>query len=169
MGNKRRPTEFAAGNTDPNGGYLVGKNKPPVATRFKAGDGRKRGRRPKGTRNLASDLRDELEAKVEVSVGGVRKTVSRQRSVVMRLADNASRGQTNAIALILEYQQKVVEPLLGAELERAAKRGGVDLSQLNMTELQVLEYLMCKANGEPYTGTLLPVINLLAEGPRTGS
>jgi hypothetical protein len=90
MSKKRKGDGFAPGNTGPDGSYVVGKKKPPVETRFKPGDARRRGRREKGTRNLATDLREELESKVDVSVGGVRSSVTRQRATIMRLAENAS-------------------------------------------------------------------------------
>ena len=59
----------APGNVTLDGDYIVGKGKPPDSGKFRAGDGRQRGRRPKGTRNLATDLRAELDARVTVNVG----------------------------------------------------------------------------------------------------
>ena len=149
MPKKRRTDSFAPGNTGPDGTYIVGKNKPPVGTRFKPGDGRRRGRRDKGTRNLATDLREELENKVEISVGGVRKTVSRQRAVMMRLADNASRGETRAIALVVKYDQHLIEPMRAAELTQTRQEDDYDYSRLTVTEHRQLEQLMTKARGAP--------------------
>lgn len=161
MTKKNRTGVFAPGNTGPDGGYIVGKNQPPVDTRFKAGDKRPRGLRVRGTRNLATDLRDELEGKVEVSVNGFRKMVSRQRAVIMRLAEKASRGDTRAMQLMLEYQQRIVEPLLVAEVVKASQKTDMDLSVLTVNELSTLEYLMCKASGEAYTGDARPYIEML--------
>jgi hypothetical protein len=89
--------EYAPDNMDGNGNYLVGKGRPPQSGKFRAGDNRKRGRRKRGVRNLAMDLREELDAQLVVTVSGVKKKVSRQRAVVMRLAENALKGNNRAI------------------------------------------------------------------------
>lgn len=152
MARKRKWDGFKSGNTDADGGYIVGKNKPPVANQFKPGDGRKRGQRGKGTRNLATDLSEELGHMVEVSVGGVRTKVSRQRSVVMRLADNASRGQARSIAMLLEYQQRLVEPMRVVEAERARQKDEVNCKLLTLDELLTTERILCKAMGQTVPG-----------------
>jgi hypothetical protein len=36
----------------------------------------------------------------------------------MRLAENASRGKTRAIALLVQYQQQLIEPMLAEELKK---------------------------------------------------
>lgn len=152
MPRKTRGDGFAPSNTGPDGNYIVEKNKPPVGTRFKPGDGRRRGRRDKGTRNLATDLREVLEQKVDVSLGGVRKKVSRQRALIMRLADNASRGETRAIALVVDYQQRMIEPMLANELKREQQEDEIDYSRLTVNELRQLEQLLLKAAGKPDFG-----------------
>ena len=139
--------KYAPENTDDNGDYKVGKNRPPQNNRFEVGDGRPRGKRKKGTRNLATDLRAELDAKVTVTVGGKQTKVSRQRSIVMRMADNASRGQNPAIALTLDYQQRLVEPVLAREEQKKAETE-VDFDRLSETELSVLVYLLDKDEGK---------------------
>lgn len=55
LGRRQDGRPFAEGNVRDDGSYLVGKARPPQATRFAKGDGRPRGRRPKGTRNLATE------------------------------------------------------------------------------------------------------------------
>ncbi len=152
MTRRKRAGEYAPDNIDERGEYIVGKNRPPEAGRFRASDGRKRGRRAKGTRNLATDLREELESMLTVNVGGQQKRVSRQRAVVMRLADNASRGQNRAIDLLLAYQQRVVEPFLAEEAHKGAESGMPDMSGLTVLELRAMEYLLCKLENLPYLG-----------------
>ena len=134
--------DFDPSNTDDNGDFIIGKGRPPESGKFKKGDGRKRGRRPKGTNNLATDLRKELDRKVAVTVGGVATTVSRQRAIVMRLADNATKGQNSAIALTLDMQQRLVDPIL--EQEQKSREKKVDYTRLSLSEKQIIEWLMCK-------------------------
>ncbi|MGE3628179.1 MAG: hypothetical protein AB7G34_17610, partial [Hyphomicrobiales bacterium] len=43
---------FAPGNTSEDGSYIVGNKRAPVEHRFAVNDGRKRGRRIKGTKGL---------------------------------------------------------------------------------------------------------------------
>lgn len=135
--------------SDPNitaadGHYIVGKGRPPQSGQFKKDDGRARGRRPKGVKNLASDLREELGSRVTVTVGGVPKKVSRQRAIVMRLADNATKGQNSAIALTLEYQQSLVDPAIEREAQQKLAEPECDMTVLSCAELEVFLYILAK-------------------------
>ena len=138
----------APGNVTPDGDYVVGKGKPPESGKFRAGDGRQRGRRRKGTRNLATDLRAELDARVTVNVGGVSRKISRQQAILMRLADNATKGQNPAIAMALEYQQRLVDPILLREQETQTEEEQYDYSRLTVDEQFALEQLLLKAAGQ---------------------
>jgi hypothetical protein len=57
---------FKPGNIDAAGDYVVGKRRPPDSSKFRAGDGRQRGRRPKGTRNLKTDFGEELASNTKI-------------------------------------------------------------------------------------------------------
>ena len=137
-------------NTAADGHYIVGKGRPPKSGQFKKDDGRARGRRPKGAKNLASDLREELASRVTVTVGGVQKKVSRQRAIVMRLADNATKGQNSAIALTLEYQQTLVDPALEREAQQKLAKPDRDMTHLSCAELEVLLYILAKIDDNDY-------------------
>jgi Family of unknown function (DUF5681) len=121
--------------------YAVGYGKPPQATRFKAGQSGNPSGRPKGTRNLATDLHEELNEKITVREGTATRSISKQRAVVKSLMNAALKGDTRATAqitaLIDRYMEKVerekAEQVLGAEdqaiLERfqaRTRRGGGD-------------------------------------------
>jgi hypothetical protein len=88
---------YKPGNTRPDGGYVVGKNRPPKHGQFAKNDGRRRGRRRKGTKNLATDLAEELRQLVPLTEGGKRSKATKQRAIVKRLLDSAGRGQLPAI------------------------------------------------------------------------
>lgn len=103
---ENEPKSYKEGNTLPDGSYAVGKNKPPFDTRFRENDGRKRGRRKKGTRNLRTDFLEELNGKISLIQNGKIRKVSRQRAIVMRLMDNAGQGQNSAISKVLTYCER---------------------------------------------------------------
>lgn len=159
MTKRKEPGDYAPGNMDAAGNFLVGKGRPPESSKFRAGDNRKRGRRTKGTRNLASDLREELEAILTVTVGGKPRRVTRQRAVVMRLADNAGKGRDRSIEHLFRLQQALVEPLLEHE---HAGGGFRDLSHLSDDELDVLHFAALKLAGDEIPADLLERIGLLA-------
>ena len=138
---------FKPGNTDADGKYVVGKNRPPEHGKFRKGDGRPRGRRKKGTKNLATDFREELASKITLKVDGKPKRVSKQRAVMMRLMDNASRGQTPAIKLIMEFAARFGIELLVAD-EPAEVTEYKFMHLLTDYEMELLGLILAKAGGE---------------------
>lgn len=154
-GKPRHP--YKEGNVDENGNYLVGKGRTPEATRFQAGDGRKRGRRVKRDKNLRADFEEEMAADVTVSVNGKPRKVSRQRAIVMRLADNASRGQSSAIQTVFKLQERFEgkqSPMERGETTESADitpaNNELDLDRLTSQEFEELDRLLHKANGIAY-------------------
>lgn len=165
MTKERDTGRYVPGNVGSDGDYLVGKGKPPESGKFRTGDGRQRGRRRKGTKNLATDLREELDARVTVTVGGSSKKITRQRAILMRLADNATKGQNPAIAMALDYQQRLVEPLFAKEQEAMAAKERPNFRLLTLDERLGLEYLMTKSFGQKFNGSLPRILNEKLIGP----
>lgn len=156
-------------NTTPDGDYIVGKGRPPESGKFRKGDGRKRGRRPKGTRNLATDFREELEGLVPVTVRGVTKMVTAQQAVLMRLIDNAMKGQHTAIAAVLDHEQRLVAPVKRREEEEQRKRAEqkFDVSCLSRDELRALQFLHYKIQGLPNDSQVAGVMAIYKDGRRS--
>lgn len=147
-------SRYKAGNTRSDGSYVVGRGRPPEGGKFRKGDGRNRGRRKKGTKNFATDLREELNSKITVKVGGEPRQVTRQRALVMRLMDNASRGHTQAIKLIMDYAERLgiaIEPVIDEHEEVLP-----NLKDLSEDELDLLRKLMAKASGAEFKDPILP-------------
>lgn len=95
----KRGKPHKPGNTDANGNYIVGKGRTPKATWFVTGDGRKRGRRPKGTPNESTILDQELNSLVPMMENGKKIRVTKLHSIHKRQLDNCARGQNSALAL----------------------------------------------------------------------
>ena len=110
-----------------NSDYEVGYGKPPERTRFKPGQsGNPRGR-PKGTKNLKTDLMDELAQRIAISEGGQLQTVTKQRALVKSAVNRGIKGDARATNTMLSTMMRlcdtgegapdVEETLLGDELE----------------------------------------------------
>lgn len=108
-GRRRDGRPYKDGNTDENGSYKVGKNRTPEDTRFASGDGRKRGRRPKGARNFETDWEEELTKKVRVTRNGKVEKVSAHHAQVMRTLEMASKGKERSQELLFRQAEKLQE------------------------------------------------------------
>ncbi|HPG28775.1 MAG TPA: DUF5681 domain-containing protein [Myxococcota bacterium] len=113
--------------TPPEADYDVGYGKPPKHTQFKPGQsGNPRGR-PKGTKNLKTDLMEELGEKIVVREGEETRRVSKQRAVVKTLVAKTLKGDARAGSLLTGLMMRLldtgedapgeVEPLHDDELE----------------------------------------------------
>lgn len=89
--------------------YKVGYGKPPKATRFRKGQsGNPRGR-AKGTRNLKTDLLEELAERILVKEGGEALKISKQRAMVKSLAAQALKGDMRAATLVLNMVWRILD------------------------------------------------------------
>jgi hypothetical protein len=107
------PTAIAAGG-EPNaaknaGGYEVGYKKPPKASQFQPGQSGNLNGRPKGSKNLKTDLAEELQERIALREGGERRTVSKQRAMLKRLIERALHGDTKAAALIINMVARFLD------------------------------------------------------------
>ena len=109
--------------------YEVGYKKPPKRTRFQPGrSGNPRGR-PKATKNLKTDLQEELREKVLVREGEQSRRVSKQRAVVKTLVARTLKGDARAAGHLLSLMVRLTDTGEGApEFEEV----------LNDDELEIL-------------------------------
>jgi len=131
------------------GGYEVGYGKPPQHTRFQPGlSGNPRGR-PKGTKNLKTDLIEELGEKILVREGERAQKVSKQRAVVKTLVNRTLKGDARAAHSLLSMMMRLLDTGEGAE--------PVESEDLRPDELEILEAfkkrLTRSDEREPTTGS----------------
>ena len=99
------------------GGYEVGYRKPPQHTRFQPGEsGNPRGR-SQGTKNLKTDLLEELGEKILVHEGGQARKVSKQRAVVKVLVTCTLKGDGRAANSLLSMMMRLLDTGEGSEPE----------------------------------------------------
>lgn len=102
--------------------YEVGYGKPPRHSRWRPGrSGNLRGR-PRGTKNLATDLTEELAERVEVREGQRALTLSKQRLMLKANVARACKGDPRATALVMA----LIARLLEAETEAPLGLSGED-------------------------------------------
>jgi hypothetical protein len=92
----------------PKGDYEVGYKKPPVATRFQPGTGGPNKGRRKGSRNLKSDLLEELSERVTLSEGPRKVRISKQRALVKALVVKGIKGDPRSIDLALNLLLRLI-------------------------------------------------------------
>jgi hypothetical protein len=108
------------------GDYPVGFGRPPRHTRFRPGrSGNPRGR-PKGAKNVATALEQELNARVNITENGKRRRVAKRTVIAKHLVNSAAQGDLKATALLLQQFRPVAKesagPLTDEPLSREEDR-----------------------------------------------
>ena len=103
------PEADEAARETPTSEYEVGYGKPPKSTRFQPGQsGNPRGR-PKGTKNLKTDLIEELQEKIEIREGNRSRKVTKQRAFVKALTNGSIKGNARSASLLLSTMIRVLD------------------------------------------------------------
>ena len=106
----------------PNDQYDVGFKKPPKETQFKPGQSGNPNGRPKGSRNVATDLQEELDEEIEVTERGTSLTLTKRRALIKTLMMKGLKGEIRAA-------EGLVRLALALDEADAARGGGELLNE----------------------------------------
>jgi hypothetical protein len=84
----------------------AGYGRPPIATRFKPGQSGNPKGRPKGSKNMLTLLREELDQKVTVTSDGRTQRMSKRKIAVRQQVDRAVKGDPKAFAMVLKLESQ---------------------------------------------------------------
>ena len=95
--------------TDDERNYEVGYKKPPVATRFKAGQhGNPKGR-PRGAKNFDTVIAKELSARVEITENGKRKIITKREAIGKQVVNKAASGDPKFVPILFSEARRIEE------------------------------------------------------------
>jgi hypothetical protein len=89
-----------------NSHYKVGRGKPPRKSQFKTGKSGNPKGRPKGARNVANVLNDELNRKIDIRENGVTKTISKHDALWKSIVAKALNGDLKAAQTIVAMNER---------------------------------------------------------------
>jgi uncharacterized protein DUF5681 len=89
--------------------YEVGYGKPPKHSPFKKGKSGNPNGRPKGTKNLRTDLIEELGEKIPVREGDRPTKISKQRAFVKTLVARSLKGDARAATTLMNLMLRVFD------------------------------------------------------------
>ena len=118
--------------------YEVGYGKPPRHTRFQPGRSGNPHGRPQGTKNLKSDLAEELSEKILVREGEQSLRISKQRAVVKTLLAKTLKGDARAAALLTSMMMRLLDTGEGAHEEAATPLKDEERAILDAFQARVL-------------------------------
>jgi hypothetical protein len=118
--------------------YKTGKNNPPLANQFKKGQSGNPAGRPKGAKNLKTDLKEIMLEGITLNEGGKTVTISKQRALLKRLVVSGLQGNAAATATILSLVLKLLDD----------EEPQVDNSPLSPNEQAILDRLTRQISDE---------------------
>lgn len=101
--------------------YEIGYCRTPKHTRFQKGTGGNRKGRIAGSKNLATDLSDELNEIITIKENGKDKRVRKQRALVKRVINSGIQGNERAAATVfnaIRASESKIEARLAAASEQ---------------------------------------------------
>ena len=83
------------------GSYDVGYGKPPAETRFQKGQSGNPHGRPRGSKNLATIVRQAANERVTIVVKGKQHSITKLEAAAKQLANKAAQGDLKAMQMLL--------------------------------------------------------------------
>jgi len=112
----------------------VGHGKPPKQTQFKKGQsGNPRGR-PKGSKNLNTLIKRELESRITIDQNGMKRKIRRKEALVKGLVNDALKGKDRPRDKVLDFVER-------AEVADASEPTRLELAE---RDAQILERFLAR-------------------------
>lgn len=108
------------------GGYEVGRGKPPLHSRFQKGQSGNPAGRPKGARGLRAEIMDEFARPVTARENGRAVRASKAQMVIKVLLARAVAGDAKALDLACQLMLKLEPPAPPGVVEAAHERSKTD-------------------------------------------
>jgi hypothetical protein len=89
--------------------YEVGYGRPPIATRFAAGNRANPSGRPRGSKSVGAVLQDIMRQKITVSEHGKTRRIPTLEVILRRLANDAMRSDPAAVKLLISLLDRYAD------------------------------------------------------------
>src|SRR5947207_5927526 len=90
--------------------YEVGYKRPPRHSQFKRGHSGNPTGRPRGAKNISTDLMEELSERISVREGERSLKVSKQRALLKSMLSKAMKGDVRAAGVVFQLVARLIEP-----------------------------------------------------------
>ena len=115
--------QSASGQDD----YEVGYRKPPAKHQFKPGQSGNRSGRPPGRTNIATALRDAVQQKRPVTIGGKTREMTTLDVMMRKQIEKAVAGDTKAFNAVVELLEDYAPDLLVTATQKSVSQEDKDL------------------------------------------
>ena len=99
------------------GTYDVGYGKPPAGTRFQKGESGNPKGRPRGSKNLATIVRQAANERVTIVVKGKQRSITKLEAAAKQLANKAAQGDLKAMQMLLPQLAALDASVIAQPLE----------------------------------------------------
>ncbi|MEP3856621.1 MAG: DUF5681 domain-containing protein [Porticoccus sp.] len=121
--------------------YEVGYGKPPKKYQFKPGKSGNPKGRPKESKNLSTDISEEMSEMIQLSESGKTKSTSKQRAMIKALCSRALKGNVPAITTLVKL-------ITQAE---SVRDGQTDMNHLNDEDNAILARYIARLSSPSLT------------------
>jgi uncharacterized protein DUF5681 len=134
--------------------YEVGWGKPPLGTRFRKGQSGNPKGRPRGAKNLKTDLMEELQETIVVREGDRTVRMSKQRAMIKTVMNKSLKGDARAIITLIRMMTRFTEPDGGSsEVDEALSVDERELWQGLLDEVRSEQTSAPKRGDKPDEGS----------------